>query len=96
MTELTREGALDEGQVRSFDPVTLQELNDRAALPERIDRKYLVTEADVTALLEHMHLSGARCLEIGARRGSSDTCPTTLILRIWSSIGSQLPNAGGA
>lgn len=68
MTELTREGALDEGQVRSFDPVTLQELNDRAALTERIDRKYLVTEADVTALLEHMHLSGARCLEIGARR----------------------------
>ena len=60
--------AFNEQQIRLFEPVSLDELNERAALTERVDRKYLVPGVDVVGFLDHLAGSGARCLEIAERR----------------------------
>lgn len=48
-------------------PVGLAELVDRAALQTRVDRKYLLTVADLPLLLDHL-ASYARVLEIDGER----------------------------
>lgn len=60
--------AFNEQKIRLFEPVSLDELNERAALTERVDRKYLVPGVDVVGFLDHLAGSGARCLEIADRR----------------------------
>ena len=49
-------------------PVTLEELDATAALQTRVDRKYVLTPAEVTALLGTLAAHGPRVLEIDGER----------------------------
>jgi hypothetical protein len=53
--------------IAALAPVGLEELTDRAGLMVRRDRKYAVTEDELSALLACLP-SGTRALEIGGRR----------------------------
>jgi hypothetical protein len=53
--------------VDALAPIALEELNERAALQTRVDRKYLLRPDAVTALLDAV-APVARVLEIGGRR----------------------------
>lgn len=55
-------------QVARFDPVSLTELVAEAALLTRIDRKYLIPEADAAALLGSLD-ANTRVLEMEGERG---------------------------